>query len=102
MKTRHRPLLRTVSTAPMIRSLFLATAGSQRTPGSVALDRLDYCSSKTEPADACLATFCPDRWVRFEASDWRTKRALTSIIFHFTLAGTEDNRNLPVLTIPAQ
>ena len=34
--------------------------------------------------------------------DWRTKRALTAVMFFFTLAETGDPGKLPLITIPAQ
>jgi hypothetical protein len=59
-------------------------------------------SSKNKPADAYAAVYYRDHWFWIEDSDWLTKRALTSIMFFFTLAETDDKQNLPVLTIPAQ
>jgi hypothetical protein len=37
-----------------------------------------------------------------DASDWAAKRALTAVIFFFTLADTGGNDKLPLVTIPAQ
>jgi hypothetical protein len=34
--------------------------------------------------------------------DWRTKRALTAVMFLFTVTETGGNEQLPLITIPAQ
>ena len=39
-------------------------------------------------------------WV--DDRDWRTKRALTAVMFFFTLAETGSPEKLPLITIPAQ
>ena len=54
-------------------------------PRTVAVDRFDYSSA------------IADSW-----SDWLTKRALTAVMFFFTLADTGSPDKLPLITIPAQ
>ena len=41
-------------------------------------------------------------WFWVDNSDWLTKRALTAVMFFFTLADTGTPRRLPLITIPAQ
>jgi hypothetical protein len=41
-------------------------------------------------------------WFWVEDSDWLTKRALTAVMFVFTLADTGSPDKLPLITIPAQ
>ena len=41
-------------------------------------------------------------WFWIEEGDWLTKRALTAVMFFFTLAETGGNDKLPLITIPAQ
>lgn len=58
--------------------------------------------SKGKPADAFAAVHYHDQWFWVDDRDWRSKRALSTIMFLFTMIeGTNDER-LPVLTIPAQ
>ena len=58
--------------------------------------------SKDKPADAFAAVHYRDQWFWVDDRDWRSKRALSTIMFLFTMIeGTGDER-LPLLTIPAQ
>jgi hypothetical protein len=58
--------------------------------------------SKDKPADAFAAVHYRDQWFWVDDRDWRSKRALSVIMFLFTMIeGTGDER-LPLLTIPAQ
>ena len=59
-------------------------------------------SSKEKPADAFAAVHYRDHWFWVDDRDWRTKRALTAVMFFFTLAETGDPAKLPLITIPAQ
>jgi hypothetical protein len=59
-------------------------------------------SSKAKPADAFAAVHYRDQWFWVDDRDWRTKRALTAVMFFFTLADTGQKENLPLITIPAQ
>jgi hypothetical protein len=59
-------------------------------------------SGSEEPANADAAIRYRDRWFWIDNSDWQTKRALTAVMFFFTLAGTGSGENLPLVTIPAQ
>ena len=59
-------------------------------------------SSKEKPADAFAAVHYRHHWFWVDDRDWRTKRALTAVMFFFTLAETGENAKLPLVTIPAQ
>jgi hypothetical protein len=59
-------------------------------------------SGKNKPAAAFAAVRYRDHWFWIEDGDWQTKRALTAVMFFFTLAETGDPGKLPLITIPAQ
>ena len=59
-------------------------------------------SGKVKPTDAFAAVFYRGYWFWVENGDWQTKRALTAIMYFFTLAETGDTGKLPLITIPAQ
>jgi hypothetical protein len=59
-------------------------------------------SSKTKPANAFAAVRYRDHWFWIDDGDLRTKRALTAVMFFFTLAETGSPEKLPLITIPAQ
>jgi hypothetical protein len=59
-------------------------------------------SGKEKPADAFAAVHYRDHWFWVDDRDWRTKRALTAVMFFFTLAETGSPEKLPLITIPAQ
>ena len=59
-------------------------------------------SGVEEPAAAFATVRYRDHWFWVDDSDWQTKRALTAVMFFFTLADTGANENLPLITIPAQ
>jgi len=59
-------------------------------------------SGQEKPADAFAAVHYRGHWFWIDDGDWRTKRALTAVMFFFTLAETGSNEKLPLITIPAQ
>ncbi len=59
-------------------------------------------SGKDKPVDAFAAVYYRDYWFWIDDGDWKTKRAMTAIMFFFTLADTGGNEKLPLITIPAQ
>jgi hypothetical protein len=59
-------------------------------------------SGKEKPADAFAAVHYRDHWFWVDDRDWRTKRALTAVMFFFTLGETGAEEKLPLITIPAQ
>jgi hypothetical protein len=64
--------------------------------------RVRIHSGKDKPAAAFAAVRYRDHWFWIEDGDWPTKRALTAIMFFFTLAETGSPERLPLITIPAQ
>ena len=65
-------------------------------------DRVRIHSGKEKPADAFAAIQYRGHWFWIDDGDWQTKRALTAVMFFFTLAETGGNEKLPLITIPAQ
>lgn len=59
-------------------------------------------SGREKPPKAFAAVRYRDYWFWIDESDWQTKRALTAVVFFFTLADTGGNEKLPLITIPAQ
>jgi len=59
-------------------------------------------SGKDKPANAFAAVRFRDYWFWVDNGDLRSKRALTAIIFFFTLSETGSPEKLPLITIPAQ
>jgi hypothetical protein len=59
-------------------------------------------SGKDKPASSFAAVRYRDYWFWIDEGDWQTKRALTAVMFFFTLTDTGGNENLPLITIPAQ
>jgi hypothetical protein len=65
-------------------------------------DAVRIHSGKDKPANAFAAVRYRDHWFWVDDGDWRTKRALTAVMFFFTLAETGSPERLPLITIPAQ
>ena len=59
-------------------------------------------SGKNKPASAFAAVRYRDYWFWVDDGDLQTKRALTVVMFVFTLADTGSPEKLPLITIPAQ
>jgi hypothetical protein len=59
-------------------------------------------SGKDKPEAAFAAVNYRGYWFWIDDGDWQTKRALTAIMFFFTLSGTGGDEKLPLITIPAQ
>lgn len=59
-------------------------------------------SGTTRPEQAYAAVQYRGYWFWVDDSDWQTKRALTAVMFFFTLADTGNAERLPLVTIPAQ
>ncbi len=70
--------------------------------GDAAEQAVRVRSGKEKPAHAFVAVRYQDYWFWIEDSDWQTKRALTAVMFFFTLAETGSSDKLPLITIPAQ
>jgi hypothetical protein len=65
-------------------------------------DTVRIYSGQEKPAGAFAAVHYHNHWFWIDDGDWRTKRALTAVMFFFTLAETGDSGKLPLITIPAQ
>ena len=59
-------------------------------------------SGDKKPAHAFAAVYYREHWYWVEDSDWQTKRALTAVMFFFTLTESSGEEKLPLITIPAQ
>jgi hypothetical protein len=59
-------------------------------------------SGKSKPPDAFAAVRYRGYWFWIENGDWQTKRALTAVMYFFTLAENDSTEKLPLITIPAQ
>ena len=79
-----------------------AVPAFEHTPDQVRRAQVRIYSGKTKPADAFATVHYRDHWFWIEDGDWRTKRALTAVVFFFTLSETGGNEKLPLITIPAQ
>jgi hypothetical protein len=59
-------------------------------------------SGKDRPPDAFAAVKYRDHWFWIDNGNLLAKRALTAVMYFFTLADTGDSGRLPLITIPAQ
>jgi len=59
-------------------------------------------SGEKKPANAFASVQYRDHWFWVDQGDLQTKRALTAIVFFFTLSETGGAEKLPLVTIPAQ
>ena len=60
-------------------------------------------SGTTKPASAFAAVRYHGYWFWVDDSEWSAKRALTGVMFFFTLSGTEEtSQRAPLITIPAR
>jgi hypothetical protein len=75
---------------------FEPTAATERS------DPVRIHSGKDRPANSFTAVRYRDYWFWIDEGDLPTKRALTAVMFFFTLADTGDSPALPLVTIPAQ
>ena len=64
--------------------------------------RIQVHSGKDRPSHAYTAVQYREHWYWIDDDDLRTKRALSAIVFFFTLAETGEPGALPLITIPAQ
>lgn len=59
-------------------------------------------SGTTKPANAFAAVHYRGYWFWVDDSSWATKRALTTVMFFFTLTETDTGQRVPLVTIPAR
>jgi hypothetical protein len=74
----------------------------ENTPPGSRKDVVRIHSGKEKPATAFIAIQYRNHWFWVDDSDWQTKRALTAVMYFFTLAETGDSGKLPLITVPAQ
>jgi len=79
-----------------------ATPSLQTTNSTGNRDPVEIKCSNEKPADAFAAVHYRNHWFWVDDRDWRTKRALTAVMFLFTMAETGADEKLPLITIPAQ
>jgi len=79
-----------------------AVPAFEHTPEQVRKAQVRIYSGKAKPAEAFTAVHYRDHWFWIDDGDWQTKRALTAVMFFFTLSETGGNEKLPLVTIPAQ
>lgn len=65
-------------------------------------ERVRIHSGKEKPATAFAAVNYRGHWFWIDDGDRHTKRALSAVMFFFTLADTGASEKLPLITIPAQ
>jgi hypothetical protein len=67
-------------------------------------DPVNIRCSPAKPAaeDAFVAVHYRNHWFWIDDRDWRSKRALTAIMFLFTMSENDSKEQLPLITIPAQ
>ena len=70
--------------------------------GENGRDPVKIHSGKDKPADAFAAVRYNDHWFWIANNDWRSKRALSVLMFFFTLTESGGEQKLPLITIPAQ
>ena len=74
----------------------------EHAPAEARQDVVRIKSGKDKPEAAFAAVNYRDYWFWIDDGDWQTKRALTAIMFFFTLSETGAGEKLPLITIPAQ
>jgi hypothetical protein len=79
-----------------------ASAAFEHAAEGTRTDAVRIHSGKDKPAAAFAAVHYRDYWYWIDDNDLKTKRALTAVMFFFTLADTGTNEKLPLITIPAQ
>lgn len=82
------------------RSAWPSPVGATATEGQRQTVRIH--SGKAKPAGAFAAVRYHDHWFWVDNGDLQTKRALTVVMFFFTLTETGGTDKLPLITIPAQ
>ena len=69
---------------------------------STSSDPVKIKCSTDKPADAFAAVHYHKQWFWVDDRDWRSKRALSTIMFLFTMIEGSGDERVPLLTIPAQ
>jgi hypothetical protein len=74
----------------------------QNSDADPARHKMRIQSGRDKPTNAYAAVRYRDHWFWVDNGDFMTKRALTVVMFIFTLADTGNSDKLPLITIPAQ
>src|SRR3954471_23457896 len=79
-----------------------ATPAPDAASAEASGQKIHVFSGKNKPAAAYAAVRYRGYWFWIDDRDWRTKRALTAVMFFFTLTDSGSQEKLPLITIPAQ
>jgi hypothetical protein len=79
----------------LVAPAFERESAAQRTVGRIR-------SGSAKPENAYVAVQYQGHWFWVDGSDWQAKRALSAVMFFFTLSDTGNAEHLPMVTIPAQ
>jgi hypothetical protein len=79
-----------------------AVPSFEHSGGEIRRGAVRIYSGEDKPANSFAAVQYRDHWFWIDNGDLQTKRAMTAIIFFFTLAETGSSDKLPLITIPAQ
>lgn len=79
-----------------------ASPSFERTGTEDAQHAVRIHSGKDKPVDAFASVFYRNTWFWVDDGDFKTKRALTAVMFFFTLTERRTEEPLPLVTIPAQ
>lgn len=79
-----------------------AVSGSENSALANRKSAVRIYSGKNKPVDAFAVVRYRDHWFWIDEGDWETKRALTAVMFFFTLGESTPDEKLPLVTIPAQ
>jgi hypothetical protein len=79
-----------------------AVPSLQSTNGPGRTDQVKIKCGAGKPADAFAAVHYRNHWFWIDDRDWRSKRALTAVMFLFTMSDSGGDEQLPLITIPAQ
>jgi hypothetical protein len=86
--------------AQHLRDQWAAPAFDDVTQGQEGIGRIR--SSTEKPKNSFVAVQYKGYWFWLDDGDWRAKRALTAIMYFFTLVEGSAPEKLPLVTIPAQ
>lgn len=105
MKRTGKPSLGAALTSAFALALFAGC--THLGPQTVAVNRFDYTTSiadswKQQTLLNIVKVRYRDSWFWIDNGDLKTKRALTEVMFLFTLADAGSREKLPLITIPAQ
>jgi hypothetical protein len=79
-----------------------AVPSLQSTNSAGRTDPVKINCSPDKPGDAFAAVHYRNHWFWIDDRDWRSKRALTAVMFLFTMSDSGSDQPLPLITIPAQ